>query len=686
MKIIKYLTMLSAAAVIATSCEVEPADLFSTDPVAPVMNELGEILMTEYSADEEVTFSWSAARNVEGKIGYVLCASYADETASFDVPFSPNVEGTYYTTKKSAFADFLAGQIAGFPEHENFKMSFYVNVYVDGVQNRDLTSAPTDATVFVNANNVASVLKAPSTVVFEVEHLDETLELLSWTAPIIGINEKVTSYLIEQRIAGADWAEYSYPSAEATSVSMSVDSWNNYFTSIGWTEGVAQDIEFRIGAATESTGGEYLWSNTVKVNVTTYLAVYPEALYVVGSHNGWDAGNPSASIKQSSNADGWYDAFIDLTTGDANVEFKLLQEVGSWDVAYTSLDIEKGDNSENDVYTGNVTDAPGTGNIVLPSGFYRMGLDMKRKTVLFVKVESVGLVGDATPAGWDQKSAIDMVYDAASHTYSQVVELTPGAFKIVLNKSWSYAVGYGGTFEGGDISVSAAGTYNVVLDLNSYPYGVSVKNSAIPDKVMLVGDFNGLGWGDTAAQSPYLTMRGDGGEENVFYGVVSYYNPTWGAKLLYELSSVQTWVGGIMQSDAPYYVFATGDYDNLTIANGNYCVCYDRNADTFTAVPVQKISLIGAITGDSSWGTDLHFTYNEAAGVYEIKDAQLSAGEYKIRFNDDWSDFPASFELCGNPDELTYKGSNLNFTDSGTFDVVLDFTGSANHTISFIKK
>ena len=83
-------------------------------------------------------------------------------------------------------------------------------------------------------------------------------------------------------------------------------------------------------------------------------------------------------------------------------------------------------------------------------------------------------------------------------------------------------------------------------------------------------------------------------------------------------------------------------------------------------------SIIGAVTGDSSWGTDFDMTYDNETEAW-VYTGELVAGEFKFRANKAWDiDFGGAFE------ELVRSGGNLSIAEAGNYEVKLYLTRSAS--------
>ena len=120
MKIFKYLIALVAGAMAFTACEKDPADLFSADATAPVMDSHADILLTENSVTETLTFSWKAARNMGDQILYTLYATLEGQEVALGT-----TEMTYISAGKEAFREKLLTGF-GLSGNDNFSIGMYV--------------------------------------------------------------------------------------------------------------------------------------------------------------------------------------------------------------------------------------------------------------------------------------------------------------------------------------------------------------------------------------------------------------------------------------------------------------------------------------------------------------------------------------------------------------------------------
>lgn len=160
---------------------------------------------------------------------------------------------------------------------------------------------------------------------------------------------------------------------------------------------------------------------------------------------------------------------------DAGVEGKIESALGDGVYAgYVKLDATKPftllDPDANVSYgaTGNTLVKDGTGISAAASGWYYLTVDTKNLVIVSMDAYMIGLVGSATPNGWntpDQK----MDYDSKAGCWYVTTDLIDGEIKFRLNDGWAWNLG--GTADeltqgGSNIAVSA-GNYTIKLFINS---------------------------------------------------------------------------------------------------------------------------------------------------------------------------------------------------------------------------
>ncbi len=174
-------------------------------------------------------------------------------------------------------------------------------------------------------------------------------------------------------------------------------------------------------------------------------------LYVAGGYQGWSP--ETAPSIYSRNLDFRYEGYVYF--GEAS-EFKFTAQQ-NWDGP------NYGDGGEDGV----LSDDGDNLNIDEP-GYYKLNVDMSGSPYTYsAEKTDWGLIGDATPGGWDNSTK--MTYDPDTKQWSVVAELSDKEFKFRANDGWD--INLGGdmqdlTYGGDNIKIEEAGTYLVILDLS----------------------------------------------------------------------------------------------------------------------------------------------------------------------------------------------------------------------------
>lgn len=102
---------------------------------------------------------------------------------------------------------------------------------------------------------------------------------------------------------------------------------------------------------------------------------------------------------------------------------------------------------------------------VLESGTYAITLDLSTPLAYTYRADMWGVIGAATPGGWDTDT--DMTWDAGNGVFTVTLDLTDGDWKFRANNAWDYDLG--GTIGaltpgGGNMTITTAGNYTITLD------------------------------------------------------------------------------------------------------------------------------------------------------------------------------------------------------------------------------
>lgn len=643
-KYLKYIAIAAITLMAATGCQDDPEDTFSTAPVAPSLQNNGSILMTQNTMDEPIRWAWTAARFLKGDVTYSLFVRYEEEEP---VQVGQSTTALTLTMGKTAFRTLLEG-ITAIPENSTFDLNFYVEAAdAEAVYK----SAELMMTVYSYGNFISAVATpAESEVTLDINNLTEELTLLTWEPARLNYNEAITYDVLiscgggEPLVAATGLTE--------TSCTFTVDTWNELFVSAGAVEGAASEVTFTVKAYSPSCE-EGLPSSPVTMTVTTYKANFPYYVYLKGTDK---------QIPQSWSQKGLFECFINFTEAatftfedrDAQVEY-------GGDAQFAD------DANGNLVASGALTESGSA--ISVKTGLYRVSANLKFKTFILVKIESMGMIGNATPGGWDAETP--MTYDVASNTFTLKTTLTEGGeYKYRANNNWGYAIDGEGSFSDGTPNIvfdKATGEYNVTLDVSKHPYMAKIVSAAFPTEEFIYVPGNHQAW--DPATAPALRSL----EMNGIYTGFSRLDGE------FKFTLARNWEDGEYNSthftDYSEGLAPASGSTNINMANpGFYYIEADVMTQSLKATLIESWGLIGAAT-PGGWDRETAMTYDAEKGCWSCTVA-LTAGEMKFRANGTWD---SGVDLGGSLDDLVFKGSNIAVAEAGTYlvEMYLQRTSSA---------
>lgn len=263
-------------------------------------------------------------------------------------------------------------------------------------------------------------------------------------------------------------------------------------------------------------------------------------------------------------------------------------------------------------------------NFNAPEGeaYYKITFNDKTRfyNIEFVRYPSIGIIGSATPTGWD--SDTDMEFKG-NGIFQIKMTLTDGAVKFRANDSWTANWG-GNTFPSGaaipggpDIMVPA-GTYDIIFDRANLTYNFEL--AAGYQDVGIIGDATPGGWGEDTD----MWNNGDGtftliiglGNGSVKFRANNSWDVNWGS------SSFPTGTG-------------TQGGDNIPVTKGIYLVNFNSITGEYNFAPA-SIGLIGNAT-PGGWDTDTNMTEDATAVGVVTLNITLTDGFAKFRVNDSWT-------------------------------------------------
>lgn len=193
---------------------------------------------------------------------------------------------------------------------------------------------------------------------------------------------------------------------------------------------------------TPTIEGAGTWIVTLDANTWTYTVSSP-VLYLAGDANSWKQTEPFAS---TDGTNFWGFAYLN----NNGFKFSTQQD---W-------------NGTN--YGADFSTAADAANFSLPEGneegFYKIVLNLDSKTMELTPITTIGIIGDATPNGWD--ASTPMTYSKADGAWViKDVQLKDGELKFRANDGWD--INWGGTpdalTQDGDNLKMSEGTYDIKL-------------------------------------------------------------------------------------------------------------------------------------------------------------------------------------------------------------------------------
>ncbi len=393
------------------------------------------------------------------------------------------------------------------------------------------------------------------------ENADMEAINLTWSEAIFNVNVQPYSYIVEMAAGGTDFAApVQVANTSETSLSLTVSQLNSRAIELGILPETTGTIDIRVATriGTQATGNRY--STPITITVTTYTDV-------LDLSTEW-------GIAGSATPGGWDEGAADIPfwkmTGQGN-ENKM--------VAYTTLTDGLIKFRKNAMWVENYGGADGVlvaggPDIPVTAGTYKIIIDLTELTYT-IEPYSLGIVGDATPNGWDGPD-VQLIYDPTSDQFRAVVELTNGLIKFRMNNDWGINWGgSAGTLEPGgtDISVTA-GKYVVTVNINELTYELE----PLENFWGLVGSATPNGWNgpDVQLNIDYTSEYTTGG---IWYvnnipllaGAVKFRaNNTW------DLNYGGAGLSGNLEA---------GGADIMIDAAGNYDVKMDLSSMTYSITP-----------------------------------------------------------------------------------------------------
>ncbi|WP_129716024.1 SusE domain-containing protein [Pedobacter sp. SYP-B3415] len=297
--------------------------------------------------------------------------------------------------------------------------------------------------VVATAGTAGSLKTSATSLVLDRSMLNTNVVTFTFSPADFGYRAAVTNSL-QMAVKGTNFAQPKEVLLEGNNTSKSYNGmeFNNLLLSLNLPFTSNTDVEVRLKSSISNAVAP-VYSSAVSINARPFPLT--SWIYVPGAYQGWNPATADSLISETGN--GVYTGIINFTPG--NLAFKLTP-AKKWDVAYGDAGGGKLSTSGGDIVS------PGTGTQLLT-------IDLNANTWKMEAAPVWSLIGNAVPgSNWEKD--IDLKYVNAKEPYWTITTaLTPGAMKFRRGHDWGTNIGNGGS----DITVTEAGTYEIVLKVNA---------------------------------------------------------------------------------------------------------------------------------------------------------------------------------------------------------------------------
>src|SRR4051812_16081301 len=244
---------------------------------------------------------------------------------------------------------------------------------------------------------------------------------------------------------------------------------------------------------------------------------------------------------------------------------------------------------------------------------------------------TVGIIGTATPHGWDASTPMKLANTSDVHQWTITLQLTQGEAKFRANDNWT--VNWGGfsfpsgtgVRDGANIQVPATGYYTVTFNDVTGAYNFQALNPAVYTTVGLIGSAINPDWNTSVAMTKTATDPHSWTIEDITLNLGE-------AKFRANNSWDVNWGSGSFPG-------GTGVQDgaNIPVTAGEYKVTFnDVTGEYFFTnlqpTVYQTVGIVGtAVSND--WNTTVPMVQGADSHTWTLTNIKLLAGEAKFRAN-----------------------------------------------------
>ena len=295
---------------------------------------------------------------------------------------------------------------------------------------------------------------ASSTIELLEENAANTAMTFNWSAANYGTNTP-PKYELQIDIKGDNFKNHQVLTSTSTlTADVTVKELNLAVIALGLEPFKEGEIEYRIVSTVGTPSSQQLISNVNTLKITAYPTDLSTNWGVVGDFTNW-GGKPDVQFWKT-DVTNVFVAYTDLKGG----EIKFRQD-NKWELDYGGSNgkLEKGGK-----------------NIAVDAGTYKITMDLTNLTYKLEKF-TWGLVGDATPNGWDGPDT-KLSYDGTIDSWTTILTMKDGEYKFRLNNDWdkgNYGGADGALVEKGDNIKIKAGKYKITANFTKKTYTVEAQ-------------------------------------------------------------------------------------------------------------------------------------------------------------------------------------------------------------------
>ncbi|NTU94615.1 MAG: SusF/SusE family outer membrane protein [Bacteroidales bacterium] len=322
--------------------------------------------------------------------------------------------------------------------------------------------------VFDSTKAVSGTLSAPAAIVLLDATKGNNLTAFTWTPSTFGFDAAIT-YTVEIALQGNNFATTKILGTVSTNrLVIKGSDLQSALDGLKVILGNTHVVEMRVKSQIVDQVTP-IYSNVVNYNVTTFMPAEKEynKVWIVGDYCGWNHDN-SQFLYDVAGDKQYYEGWVAFS-GKAQNGFKITYKAGWGD------DIGTNDAA---VVNNKIKVEPG-GNIGLFNGSIMLlkldNRDQANRTLELKKtISRIGLIGSATPNGWNTPDT-ELTFNTTKRVFEATIVLTDGEIKFRADNDWGLNWG---KFDasagknpnqlnpGGPNIPVTAGTYKVEFNLN----------------------------------------------------------------------------------------------------------------------------------------------------------------------------------------------------------------------------